>query len=347
MLRPAIITVKRFSKNAKILKGVIITMKKEIKVVAIVLVALIVFLSGYGLGASKGIKIEIGGTVEVNGGAVNAGAVQSPAPQTTAPTTAAPQTTAPTTAAPAGDATTAAPEADATTKAPEADATTKAPEASESKVPSTPEEIATAYNKAVNDYRAFKGKVTTKKVETISIQVKDLPSIVASIVNPVVEKFTGTTEDSWTFENGVDVADPARMLADKMIPGGRDANVQAAGLASATATANADGGYTMKMVFVAETSKFDGTKNVSEPTYHMGAMDPLNLGTLDIKPITITEAELNYPGATIEATVDGQGRLVKLVQLLPLSGYGTGKAGISATINLEGSMDATYEMTYA
>ena len=306
-------------------------MKKEIKVVAIILVALIVFLSGYGLGASKGIKIEIAGTVDVNGGAVNAGAqVQQPATQ-------APVTQAPVTQAPAGDDATEAPAGD-TTDAPATDS------GSTSAVPSTPAEIAAAYNKALNDYRAFTGNVTTKKVETISIQVKDLPAIVAKIVNPVVEKFTGTTENTFVFTNGVDP--DGRTPADKIIPGGRDAAVDPAGLASATATANADGGYTMKMVFVAETSKFDGTKNTSEPTYHMGAMDPLNLGTLDINPITITEAELNYPGATIEATVDGQGRLVKLVQLLPLNGYGTGKAGISATINLEGSMDATYEMTY-
>jgi hypothetical protein len=310
-------------------------MKKEIKVVAIILVALIVFLSGYGLGASKGIKIEIGGTVEVNGGAVNAGAsVQQPATQ--APVTQAPVTQAPVTQAPEAD----APEADA----PEADAPATDSGAT-SAVPSTPEEIAAAYNKALNAYRAYTGNVTTKKVETIAIEVKDLPAIVAKIVNPVVEKFTGTTENVYTFTNGVDP--DGRTPADKIIPGGRDANVQAAGLASATATGNADGGYTLKMVFVAETSKFDGTKNTSEPTYHMGAMDPLNLGTLDLGPITITEAELNYPGATIEATVDGQGRLVKLVQLLPLNGYGTGKAGIQATINLEGSMDATYEMTYA
>lgn len=310
-------------------------MKKEIKVVAIVLVALIVFLSGYGLGASKGITITIGGEVNVNGGAVNAGAsVQQPATQ--APVTQAP-TQAPVTQAPAGDDATEAPAGD-TTDAPAADS------GSTSAVPSTPAEIAAAYNKALNDYRAFTGNVTTKKVETISIQVKDLPALVAKIVNPVVEKFTGTTENTYTFTNGYDP--DGRTPADKIIPGGRDAAVDPAGLASATATANADGGYTMKMVFVAETSKFDGTKNTSEPTYHMGAMDPLNLGTLDINPITITEAELNYPGATIEATVDGQGRLVKLVQLLPLNGYGTGKAGISATINLEGSMDATWEMTY-
>ena len=313
-------------------------MKKEIKVVAIVLVALIVFLSGYGLGASKGIKIEIGGTVEVNGGAVNAGAsVQQPATQ--APVTQAPVTQAPVTQAPAGDSTDA-PEADA----PEADAPA-ADSGSTSAVPSTPDEIAAAYNKALNAYRAYTGNVTTKKVETIAIQVKDLPSAVAAIVNPVVEKFTGTTENTFTFTNGVDP--DGRTPADKIIPGGRDANVQAAGLASATATANADGGYTMKMVFVAETSNFDGTTNTSEPEYHKGAMDPLNLGGLDLGPIKISEAGLNYPGATIEATVDGQGRLVKLVQLLPLNGFGTGKAGpIKATINLEGSMDDTYEMTY-
>ncbi len=304
-------------------------MKKEIKVVAIILVALIVFLSGYGLGASKGIQINIGGTVEVNGGAaVNAGAQAQPSQQAQ-----------PSTQAPAGD--------DTTTKAPEADATTKAPEAGNtSAVPSTKDEIAAAYNKAINDYRAFTGNVTTKKTETIAIEVKDLPGPVAAIVNPVVEGFTGTTENTFTFTNGVDPE--GRVPADKMIPWGRDAAVQAAGLTEATATANADGGYTMKIKFVAESSNFDGTQNTSEPTYHMGAMDPLNLGTLDLGPIKIAEAGLEYPGATVEATVDGQGRLVKLVQILPLSGYGTGKAGpIKATINLAGSMDATYEMTYA
>ncbi len=322
-------------------------MKKEIKVVAIVLVALIVFLAGFGLGATKGININIGSesgiNVNVNGG--SAGAAQVVAPSTTqAPTTAAPTTQAP----PASDApATDAPASDApATDAPATDApATNAPSASA--VPSTKEEIAAAYNKALNDYRAFKGKVTTKKTETINIGVTDLPAAAAAVVNKVVEGFTGTTTNEWTFENGADVADPARMLADKIIPWGRDAAVQAAGLASASATANADGGYTMTMVFVAEDSNFDGTTNTSEPTYHMGAMDPLNLGSLDLGPITISEAKLHYPGATLTATVDGQGRLVRLENKLPLEGYGTGKAVISLTINMEGSMDSLYEMTYA
>lgn len=314
-------------------------MKKEIKVVAIILVALIVFLSGYGLGASKGIKIEIGGTVEVNGGAVNAGAqVQQPATQQ--PATQQPATQQPATQAPSND-TTDAPATDApATDAPAADS------GDASAVPSTKEEIAAAYNKAINGFKAYTGNATEKKVETIAIEVKDLPGPVAAIVNPVVEKFTGTTEHTYTFTNGVDA--DGNKTADRIIPGGRDANVQAAGIAEATATANADGGYTMKIKFVAESSNFDGTQNTSEPEFHKGAMDPLNLGSLDLGPIKIAEAGLDYPGATVEATVDGQGRLIKLVQILPLGGFGTGKAGpIKATINLEGSMDATYEITYA
>ena len=315
-------------------------MKKEIKVVAIILVALIVFLSGYGLGASKGIKIEIAGTVDVNGGAVNAGAsVQQPATQ--APVTQAPVTQAPVTQAPAGDDATEAPAGDDATEAPAGDS-------GSATVPSGKEEIAAAYNKVVNDYKAYTGKVTLKKTEAIDVKAKDIPSAVESIVNGVIKKFITSSTEEFTFENGVDVNDPNRYVSHKMIPNGRNAEVQAAGLVDASATANADGGYTMKIKFVSETSVFDGTSNISEPTYHKGAMDPLDLGTLDINPIKITKADMTYPGAEVEATVDAQGRLVKLHSYLPLGGSGTGSVSvIKATIGIEGNMDTVYEITYA
>ena len=316
-------------------------MKKEIKVVAIILVALIVFLSGYGLGASKGIQITIGGTVEVNGGAVNAGAaVQQPATQ--APVTQAPVTQAPVTQAPAGDDTAEAPTDAPATDAPAADS------GSTSAVPSGKEEIAAAYNKAVNDYKAYTGKVMLKKTEAIDVKAKDLPSAVEGIVNGVIQKFITSSTEEYTFENGVDVNDPNRYVSHKIIPNGRNAEVQAAGLAEASATANADGGYTMKIKFVSETSDFDGTKNTSEPTYHKHAMDPLDLGGLDIDPIVIASAAMTYPGAECEATVDAQGRLVKLHCYLPLSGSGTGSIKVfKATIGIEGNMDTLYEITYA
>ena len=306
-------------------------MKKETKLVAIILVALIVFLSGFGLGATKGINIKI------EGAAVQAGAQAAPETTTAAPqtTTAAPAET--TTAAPAGDSTTAAPAGDTTTAAPAGNAS----------VPSTKAEIAAAYNKAINDLRAYQGKVTLKKHDIIQVGLADGPA--ASILNPVIEKLTATEPHEWTFENGVDVADPNRKLVEKIIPWNRDANVQEAGLVSASATANADGGYTMVMTFIAEESNFDGTQNTSVPTQHMGAMDPLDLGSLDLgDAIKITEANLRYPGATITATVDGQGRIVKVEQKLPMEGTGKGKAAVvPVTLELKGTMDGTYEFIYA
>ena len=311
-------------------------MKQETKIIALVLGILIVFLSGFGLGATKGI------TVNVNGGAaVQTGGEAAPATQPAAPaTTAAP---APATTAAPAPADTTAPAADATTAAPAADSG-----ASAGAVPQTTAEIVAAYNKAVNDAKHYTGRVTLKKHDIIDVQLKDLPAIAEKIITPVIANLTKTEPKEATFENAVGVDDNTRELTKWIIPGGgRDAALQEAGVASATATPNGDGGYTMVITLIAETSTFDGTSTTSEPTHHKSIMDPLELGSLDLGPITISNADLRYPGATMTATVDGQGRLVALKQQLPLEGTGTGKAGISITLNLGGSMDGTYEFIYA
>ncbi|MBE6785781.1 MAG: hypothetical protein E7538_06065 [Ruminococcaceae bacterium] len=312
-------------------------MKQETKVVAIILAALIVFLSGFGLGATKGINIKVEGAAVQTGGEV-----AQPAPQTT--TTAAPQTT--TTAAPQTT-TTAAPTGDTTTAAPAGDTTTAAPSANGLKVPSGNAEIAAAYNKAINDAKHYTGKVTLKKHDIINVGLAD--NAASSIINPVIQKLTKTEPQEETFDGGKGTADNTRELIRWIIPGGgRDAALQEAGIASASATANADGGYTMVITLVSEDSNFDGTQNTSNPTHHESIMDPLNLGSLDLgDAIKITNAALHYPGATMTATVDSQGRLVKLEQKLPLEGTGEGKATvIPVSLQLSGSMDGNYEFIY-
>ena len=328
--RVIIAKITRFTQNSE--RGYI-TMKQETKIIAFVLGILIVFLSGFGLGATKGI------TVNVNGGAaVQTGGEAAPATQPAAPaTTAAP---APATTAAPAPADTTAPAADATTAAPAADSGASAG------VPSTKEEIVAAYNKVVNEAKAYTGKVTLKKHDIINVQLKDLPSIAEKIITPVITKLTTTNPEEYVFDGGKDVNDPARFVSHKIVPNGRDVDVKPEGIANATANANADGGYTMSITFIAETSTFDGTNTTSEPTHHKTAMDPLELGSLDLGPITISNADMKYPGATMTATVDAQGRLVKLEQKLPLEGTGTGKAGISITLNIAGSMDGTYEFIY-
>ena len=308
-------------------------MKQETKVVAIILAALIVFLGGFGLGATKGITVNING-----GAAVQTGGTQTVAPveQTTVAPPAAEQTTAP------AEQTTVAPPAEEQTTAPAAD--NSGASSGSVTVPQTKAEIAAAYNKVVNEAKHYEGKVTLKKHDIINVALPE--SAASKILNPIIANLTKTSPEEYVFDGGKDVNDANRLVSHKIVPNGRDVAVEEAGLASASATANADGGYTMTITFIPETSTFDGTNTTSEPTHHKTAMDPLDLGSLKLDPVKITNADMRYPGATMTATVDGQGRLVKLEQKLPLEGSGTGKAGISLTLEITGSMDGTYEFIY-
>ncbi|MBR3816293.1 MAG: hypothetical protein IKJ27_06180 [Clostridia bacterium] len=207
-----------------------------------------------------------------------------------------------------------------------------------------------AYNKAINDYRAYKGVVTLHKVENTVVNITELPAVakpLESTLNGVIGNLVKPVDETFTFENGKDQNDPNREIGHKMIPWGRDAKVTTADLAEASIKENADGGYTITVKFVSESATFDGTTS-TEPVHHMTAMDPLNLGTLDVKPLEIFSAEMTYPGATTSVTVDSQGRLIKLENKLPLEGKGNGGMGfIKATIGIAGQMDSVYDITYA
>ena len=236
-----------------------------------------------------------------------------------------------------------APAADDKTDAPSSDAP-----AADAKLPSTKAEIAEAYNKAINGTKQYKGTVHMNKVSTIDIKITDCPGgdMVKSIVQPVVDKFAGTTTKDIDYSNGVSAEGNEFYRA--ITPAGRDAALTEAGIANATATAEGDG-YKMVITLVAEKSTFDGTNTVN-PVNHEAVMDPLNLATLDISPLTISAADMSYPGATIEATVDGEGRLTYLSIKMPLEGSGTGSVKfppLNATIGLAGSLDDVYTYTYA
>jgi len=301
------------SQDAKTLKGVLTTMKQEIKVVAIMLAMTLVLLCGVAVGTVNG-----GINITINGGT---GIAANGTGNSSTP---------------------AAPQKDMS------DAEEK-PLGQTSTGLEIPQDgdavnITKAYNKAINDLRAYTGTVTLKKKEVIDVKAKDIPKAVEGVVNSVVQKFLGTTENTYVYNNGVD--ENGGPLGERIIPWGRDACVTPSDIASCKITENSDGGYTIEMTFLAESVSFDGT-TATEPVHHKTAMDPLNLATLDISPLEIFSAEMNYPGATVQLTVDSQGRIVKLHNYLPLNGKGNGGYKvIKLTLGLEGSMDATYEFSY-
>ena len=204
-----------------------------------------------------------------------------------------------------------------------------------------------AYNDAINNYRSYRGEVTLHKVENISVSLTSLPAAAKALEGVISDLIAGLTkpvDETYIFINGTDP--DGRSIGGKIIPYERDACVTTDDIYSASVSANSDGGYTISLEFLAESTTFDGT-NTTEPIHHMTAMDPLNLGTLDLGPIEISSADMYYPGATVDLTVDGQGRLVKLIYTLPLEAECTcGMGFIKAEIGLEGFMDTTYEMSY-
>lgn len=309
-------------------------MKKELKVIAVVLAGIIVFLAGFGLGSSKGITID----VKVDGAnTANASATPTPAPTPDTTTAPAPAPTPDTTTAPA-------PSSDGKADTKPADNNGEAPSA----IPSSPKEIAAKYNEVLNALKKQEN-VTVHKVSKVNIECTDCSvGILKGAVNSILQGFMKGSDDNVQFVGGKgSKADGGEVwINDFITPGGREAAVTENDLASATAAAEGSG-YKMTLKFKSESATFDGTTG-TEPASHKTAMDPLNLATLELPMgAKITEASMTYPGATIEATVDGSGNLTALHLVLPLEGTGTGNLkGMSLSVGLKGDLDDAYTMTY-
>ena len=199
-------------------------------------------------------------------------------------------------------------------------------------------------NNAVNTMRKMQNFTATKD-QDIRISVTDcsLPAF-TSIINGVVESMVGTESFTYTFANGyaTDPEEGTQVTAMTAIPPTDiDFNLMADGIASVTSTSDGTN-TTYTIVLKAESTTVDN----AIPYYHGATMDCFDITSLDI-PITITEASFNYPGATIDITIDAQGRIVKYHEHMPLNGVGGGKMGfMSAQATLEGYLDETWTIQY-
>lgn len=312
-------------------------MKKETKVIAVVLAALVLFLSGVVVGTTKGGLVRI----EMVGGGSQSVAATTPA-ATNPPATNPPATQPPVTNPPASDAGTTAPSA--------SDAGTTAPQSGGVTVPATPAEACAAYCKAVNEAKAYAGNGTVRRIEEIDVGVDSCSvAMLRGALDSVVRSFIKSSDESFEIANGSYTNDDGetRTMNDRIYPGGRQVTVAEANVTSATATATADGGYTVTLKFPAEVSDYSDGTVLSSPTNHLTAVDPLDLATLDLNPFEIFSANMNYSGATCDATVNAEGKLVKLHINLPLNGTGTGGKGpVKLDIGVSGFMDTTFEITY-
>lgn len=131
------------------------------------------------------------------------------------------------------------------------------------------------------------------------------------------------------------------------------------GLTTAEKTVNEDGSIDYKFVLIEEASFFDGYDTYAvklnkkgqpvraDDFYHDYVTYTLAVEDLYIDPAVVTRAEIQYPGATITAKVDAEGRLVTYNIEMPVKGSGEGKISfVNIDATLEGSSNLYYTFDY-
>ena len=200
----------------------------------------------------------------------------------------------------------------------------------------------------VNDTAAaIPDDATLTRTRELQVQITDCPGgkTVASILDPIIDNFTGETTDTETLKEG-----ETSYLLDTI-------SLYPAGLITAEKTQNADGTTDYSFVLASEKAVFDGVR-----TYGVKYVDGAIIESalqhhyicmgvipeyLDLGPVTISSADIYYQGAIITAKVDAEGRLVSYNVTSTVEGTGTGKAGpIRATIGLAGNDTETIEIVY-
>lgn len=172
--------------------------------------------------------------------------------------------------------------------------------------------------------------LTIEKTEDIKIVIDDVTpggEKVANFGNKIVNKYAKATDFKDTFKNGKsttggDDAQEFSMHANLDPSGAKTASVKKSG-----------SGYEINILVASEKATLE-----KKPTYNSQCSNPLDLGAVDLFGLKVTQADFNYPGTTLKAVVDSQGRVTSAVCTMPMNGTGSGKFIISGSATVHGSM---------
>ena len=210
-----------------------------------------------------------------------------------------------------------------------------------------PTEDPTKYSKAqIVDYynntiknTAKVARLTVTKTENVSIIVDTMKpdsDALKKIVNEnILAKYAKPSTESKSFTNG---ASSDKTKASDYLP---KSKLEAAGVKTANVVKSGSN-YILTIVTIDEKTTFEN----SIPKYASQCASPLDIASVDLGPIEITQADINYPGVTIKATVSANGTLVSSSIDQPLNG--TCKAKViglkpSATVHGAWTQQIIYE----
>ena len=198
-------------------------------------------------------------------------------------------------------------------------------------------QIVDYYNNAIKN-TAKAAKLTVTKTENISIVVDTMKpdsDTLKKIINEnVLSKYAKPSTESKSFTNGV-ASDKTKAI--DYLPKSR---LEAAGVKTASIVKSGSN-YVVTIVTIAEKTTLQNPK----AKYVEQCAAPLDLASVDLGPIKIIQADMNYPGVTIKATVSANGTLVSSSIDQPLNGTGTANViGLKPSATVHGAW--TQKNTY-
>lgn len=317
-------------------------MKKEVKAIIAVVLAVWILLMG----------IEIGSLREKKKLANAEPSSTSTSETTTLPTTEPAAPTAPNGADVPGGTT-----APADSTAPSAEnTTTPAASGGDNVDVSTlsKEQIVAKVAESVNKVKSEQN-MKAHKTENVTVNLTALSvEALRSLVNTIIGNLVGEpTDEMITVSGGIATyPDGSTKPVKEAIPPSNDATkdftLTADGVATATAAKQGENTvYTV--VLVPETTT--GTNPI--PTHNSKAIGYLNVMSFnDELPsgAQIIDANMSYSGSTVEVTVNPAGQVIKLVNKMPMKGDGTAKAKVIVELEgkaeFEGELNEVWEFTY-
>lgn len=190
-------------------------------------------------------------------------------------------------------------------------------------------QIAAYYNSCLKKTYS-QPKFTVTKTEVIDVQLGEMmlngkPATgIQGMANDIVAKNAakgGTKTQSFTNQNAVVDAQKRFILP---------ANLNANAIKSFSVN-KSGAGYVINFTLNQESCDFR-----VKPPYNACCTFPLDFTEIDLGSLgQITSAQFYYPGTTLQATIDGQGRVVKTYVVMPLTVNNAEGKGLGQTLNMD------------
>ena len=205
-------------------------------------------------------------------------------------------------------------------------------------IPSTPREIVSLYNKAVNTLKKEK-KVKIKEENSMNLKCTDCSvAAMTSSVNTILKSFSGSASETVAFRNGKGTTSHGEKTTvnDFVSPSGRQAALRAESTVSSSAVLTSSDEIQLTIVLKKETAEYNEDVIYIPLSGNFNVTDTLNFSAIEL-PLSskITKAKVVYTGTKLQATINKSGKLKSLKIYMPFKTTVSGKVNdISMEVSL-------------